>query len=385
MDSQCLISVSCGQVWQWDISSDEITPIHSDSHITLSLGWVQAVLCQGVALVPHFDYNQHLPHPCLRLSDRLIAVASGGAIKIWDITGSDPHLIRTYFGHNTPISSLVFSPPSSLISSYYDKKIRFWQIGDLLVSPAEADLEFMPLASAPINLITLQTKDGIAISVDSDGMVKIWDILTGHCKTSFQTPAKKSEHSDDQLINSRLIYVWSAAMHEYYAGWNVHIWDAERGERILATTMVRIQNVRISGDGSRVYWQDYDSLQALSILTGESMGAVRFRFTEKGYLTVDGSRVWLQSPYGELHGWDFGIPGSSPVELIIAPPALNSAKVWHYGLSGIQDKTTGRVVFLLGGRFLKPDHLQWDGQYLVAGYRSGEVLILDFSNVLFQW
>ena len=31
-----------------------------------------------------------------------------------------------------------------------------------------------------------------------------------------------------------------------------------------------------------------------------------------------------------------------------------------------------------------PVDSQWDGQYLVAGYRSGEVLILDLNNLHFK-
>jgi len=40
----------------------------------------------------------------------------------------------------------------------------------------------------------------------------------------------------------------------------------------------------------------------------------------------------------------------------------------------IQDAITGKEVFQLVGRYAKPKRAQWDGQYLVAGYTSGEVL-----------
>ena len=42
---------------------------------------------------------------------------------------------------------------------------------------------------------------------------------------------------------------------------------------------------------------------------------------------------------------------------------------------------TGKVVFQLTGRFAKPVDVQWDSRYLVAGYKSGEVLILNFNHV----
>ena len=47
----------------------------------------------------------------------------------------------------------------------------------------------------------------------------------------------------------------------------------------------------------------------------------------------------------------------------------------------IRDKVTGKKVFQLSGRYKKPKAVRWDGQYLVAGYESGEVLILDFHHM----
>jgi len=210
-------------------------------------------------------------------------------------------------------------------------------------------------------------------------MVRIWDISTGHCKASFQTLAKKPRYIDVQLINSRLISVW-------YVDEEVHIWDAEKGElQSVGTAKDGVDNVKISGDGTMVYCLYYTSLQALSILTGEVMGEVVLTFSgPQRSLTVDGSRVWVHSPVEKLQGWDFGILGSSPVQLSITSPSyLNNTKLWDSKLSGIKDTDTGKVVFQLGERLMKPTHLQWDGQYLVAGYNSGEVLILDFNHVLF--
>jgi len=57
---------------------------------------------------------------------------------------------------------------------------------------------------------------------------------------------------------------------------------------------------------------------------------------------------------------------------------------WDTGPSVIKDTVTGKEVFQLVGRYAKPTDMQWDGQYLVAGYMSGEVLILDFNCVLLQ-
>jgi len=388
MDSQSLISTSDGKAWQWDISSCKISPVQGGSLVTFSLAEIQVVLCQGVVVVTqHHNGYQHHHCCCLIPGGRIIAIAVGRAINIWDITSSDPHLIKTYVGHAKAISSLAFSSPSSLISSSDDKSVKFWQIGDLLADPAVTDPKSAPLASAPIEFIHLQAKDGIAISRDSKWVLRSWDISTGDCKLSSQIPAKEPEYTDVQLINSRLIWAWNVKE-------KVHIWDAEKGElKIVGTTedgvKGGVENVKISGDGLRVYCLYERSLQAWSIPTGEGMSKVELEYSDRlRFLTVDGSRVWVHSPVKELQGWDFGISGSSPVKLYIAPPVLNNpvlnnTKLWDDKFSGIRDAATSKVVFQLGGRFMKPPHVQWDGQYLVAGYNSGEVLILDFNHVLF--
>jgi hypothetical protein len=42
---------------------------------------------------------------------------------------------------------------------------------------------------------------------------------------------------------------------------------------------------------------------------------------------------------------------------------------------------TVKADFLLPKRYARPSATQWDGQYLVAGYKYGEVLILDFNHM----
>ena len=98
------------------------------------------------------------------------------------------------------------------------------------------------------------------------------------------------------------------------------------------------------------------------------------------FLSVYGSSVWVHSPGSEPLGWDFGIPGSPPVQLSNFPHP-NKIKQWNIGQSKIIDIMTGKVVFQLAGKFAEPTDLQWDGQYLAAGYKSGEVLILDFNHM----
>ena len=113
------------------------------------------------------------------------------------------------------------------------------------------------------------------------------------------------------------------------------------------------------------------------------MGKVGLDFCKpQRSLTVDSTRVWAHSPLSEPLGWDFGNSGSPPVQLSNSPLLLaKNSKLWDAQQSRIMDPVTRRVDFQLAGRFANPVEVRWDSHHLVAGYRSGEVLILYFNCV----
>ena len=387
-DPQHFISVSGCKIHHWHINGHQTGHTHNGSHVAVSLDGTQLVLCQGAAVVvqnsdsgaimAEFHIANCKPSCCCFSPDgRLVAVADDSTVYIWEIAGSDPHIVETFIRHTSYITSLTFSSPSTLISSSCDQSIKFWQI---TTSPTnQVDSESPPLAPALIKSITLKAKDGIIISSDSEGVVKIWDTSTGHCNASFQTPAKDHHESDVQLVNGRLIFVWQVDE-------KICIWDVEKGEplQMVEAPWGDIDDIRISGDGSKVFCLCWISIQAWSVQTGEHVGEVEFEFSDvQRSLTVNGSRVWVHSPSVEPQGWDFGIPGVPPVQLSsMSSLYLSDTKLWDTCLSRIKDAVTGRVVFQLGGRFTQPVDVQWDGQYLAARYRSGEMLVLDFNHML---
>jgi len=399
LDPKHLMSISGGKIWQWDTSGEQIAPEYNGSHIIFSLDGTQSVVCDGSAVeVQDSDSKEivarfHIPKPkkvrycCLSPDNRVIAVTAGITTYIWDITSSDPHLLETFIGHTLFINSLAFSSPSSLISASCDSSIKFWQIGTSSADPVLTDPGSTPLDSAPTKSITLQAKDGIAISSHSDGVVRIWDLSTGLCKVSFQTPVKNPYQMDTLLTNDRLISVWCTDE-------KICIWDTGKGEllRTIDTPGDDVRDLRISGDGSKVFCLYKYSIQAWSIWTGEVLGKVIdiFGLSIDPFLTIDGLRVWVSLPSSSrlIMGLDFGTLGQSPDELPNRSwngPHLDfvdGIREQRSFLPGIQDTVTGKVVFQLPGRLERPSDAQWDGQYLVAGYDSGEVLILECNCVL---
>ena len=105
-------------------------------------------------------------------------------------------------------------------------------------------------------------------------------------------------------------------------------------------------------------------------------------------LCIDSSKVWVRAHRSSTQeGWDFGAPGSSPVPLNPSTGRTHldfiGGVIWQTdGPSWIKDTITGKKVFQLSGKYAKPNNVQWDGQHLVAGYGSGEVIILNFHHVL---
>ena len=391
IDSQHLLSICNDKVWQWDINGYQSRSIYNGSYVAFSSDGAQFISSHktiatvrnsssGLVVTEFQIANGHIYQCCFSPDDRLVAVNTGITAHIWDITSSKPHLIENFIGHTQRITSLVFYSPSSLISASIDHSVKFWQIGSSSADPLEANPQFTSPILAPIISTNLQVRDGIAITSDSDGVVKTWDILTGLCKASFQTPAKHSHIECGMLANGRLILVW-------YTDQKINIWDVKKAELLFVVNKPnKLKDLKISGDGSRVFCLGEGFLQALSVQTGKIVGKVNVKVSSHhGFLSVDGSRVWVHYHGLEDQGWDFGTPGSSPVQLPNIPAGRhhpNGIMLWDTGLSGIREKATGKVVFQLPKRYGEPVDLQWNGQHLVVCFTPREVLILDFSHIL---
>ena len=393
-NSQLLLSSSNGVIQQWGIDGHKIGPPIAGTHVTFSPDGTQFVSYKGETVtirdtnsrVTVVEINQvkYANHCCFSPDGRLIAAAADHTIYLWDITGHNPCLIQTLSGHVNTISSLVFSSSITLVSASDEKLIKFWQIGAASVNPIVPNSGPTSLALAPIIAVSLQAKNSLAFSMNSEGVVKTWDILTGCYEESCKIQAEDIVYVDMQLTGGRLIIVWYNVSKD-----GIHIWDAEKGALQIIDIPDYIVDLRITGDGTRVLQMDQDFIQAWSIWTGEPAGKEKLKpdpTKRFGPLQMDGSKVLIQSGWLPTQGWDFGTPGSTPIqfsETSDIPPLNFIVKSPVDGSPArIEDSVTGREVFQLSGRYANPCAARWDGQYLIAGYMSGEVLILDFSHVL---
>jgi len=399
MDPQHLISVSDDKVQWWDINGHKILPAYDGSHISFSPDHTQFALCNGKVvtvlnsdsrgIVAEFHVANHdAKYCCFSPDGRLVAAAAAyETAYVWDIASPDPHLVGTFVGHTTAIKSLVFSSPSSLISGSEDQTVKFWKIGALPADQIATDSGSSMITSSPIRSISLQPRAGIVISSDVHGVVKTWDLSTGLCKATFQIPAIEDlyiKYGDAKFLDGRLIFAW-------YHDMKICIWDTEK-EELLKTldmsTTSSCEGLRISGDGSKVFFLHDRGIQAWHMWTWEPVCEVALGLEERPYLDslyTDSSRVWIH--YKNLpaqEGWDF-VTSPVPFDPSTGRPHLDfiGGNRWQTDCpSWIEDTATGKKVFQLDGRYAKPNDVQWDGQYLVAGYHTGEVLILHFHHFL---
>ena len=396
MDPQHIVSISGKKVWEWDLRGQQILPAYNGTYIAFSPDCTKFASHNG-DVVTIQDSNsraiqnqfhvasQYTNNCCFSPDGSLIAAAAYSTIYVWDITSPDSHLVGTLIGHTDWILSLAFSSLSFLVSVSRDKSVRFWQVGALSTDPVITDPESAPLASSKILSVGLQIGTGIVISSDKEGVVKAWDISTGLCKASYQTPAGDNFWRDARLIDGRLIIVW-------YAHGQISIWNTNKDDppKILVTLPSFPKGLRISGDGSKVFCLSDRLIRAWSTHTGEPMGEIKVELEQGFYLDplqMDDSKIWIQLKDFSTQGWDFGISNSVPVPLSNGSterPLLDliGSNLWQTeDPSWIKNVVTGKEVFQLSGRYVKPRCIEWDGQYLVAGYGSGEILILDFHHL----
>ena len=172
----------------------------------------------------------------------------------------------------------------------------------------------------------------------------------------------------------------------------IYIWDANKDDspKTVTTLSSSPWGIRISGDGSKVFFLLEGSIQAWSIPTGKLVGEVKLELEQGFYLDplqMNGSKIWVRLEDSSTQGWDFDVSDSHPVLLSDGSterPILDfiGGTYWQTkGQSLIKNTVTGKEVFPLSGRYIGPEDVEWDGQYLVAGYESGEVLILDFYHL----
>ena len=395
IDSRRLLSSSChGTVQQWDADGRQIGTFHHKAHRVEDLAYAsdgtRFVSCGGTvaairdsesgAVVAELEAPDQTPlyRCCFSPDGRFVACAADTRICVWDITISGPHLVGCLIGHSDAITSLAFTP--SLVSGSWDQSVKFWPTGNILADPTTNYTAALH-SSAQIVSINLFAEDRIVVTSDEDGVVETWDLITDGCRSSsstFSTPAE-GEH-DTHLAGDTLVIVWWTDEEMEY-----HVWDVYKDQllRSFRSSLQDLKDLKISGDGSKIFGLGSNYIEVVSMQTGEVAGHVGFGSWGGSNFFVHGPKVGIRHSRSRVR--DFEGPKVSDLGEFPDRPRLDLAD-WSIGHGitprCIKDTVTGRMVFCLPERYMKPDtKLGWDGRYLLVRSHSGEVVIMDFDSV----
>ena len=393
IDSRRFISSSRGgNVWQWDVDGHQIGISYHEadgvSDVAYTLDGTRFVTCGGRvatvrdsesgAVVVKFEVpgGALLARCCVLPGGRFVACA-GRVIWVWDLTTPEVRLVGRLVGHSDIVSSVFFS--SSLISVSWDRSVKFWQSSTFLADSITDHMAALH-GSTQIVSVNLFAEDSTVVTTDCTGVVKTWDLMTGTQKSSFSTPA--AGDCDTHLAGDTLIIASCADI-----GRECHIWDVCKGQLIqkFPLPFSGVNDFKISGDGSKIFWLCADRIIATAIPTGEKAGVAEVgKGVGQSCLLVDGSRVGIDDSPGK--GWDFGGEEVSAFgESSDSRPRLDLAgRSTGRGVKPrwVEDTVTKRLVFRLPERCMKSGtRLGWDGRYLRVWSRSGEVVIMDFDPV----
>ena len=390
IDSRRLLSSSSdGTVCQWDADGHRIGAPCREAHRvdglaysldgTRFISWGVAAATvrdseSGVLVAKLDTSGQAGPGRCCLSPDgRFVACKADTIGHVWDITIPNPRLVGR-FQHYDSITFLEFSP--SLISGSHDRTVKFWQTSGFLVDPKTTDQMDKLRVSTTIKSVSLHPKDGIIVTSDSSGVVKTWDLATGGAKSSFSTPAKGTQGT--HLAGDTLIIIWWTDEEK-----ECHIWDVYKGQllRTFHSSLFDLWDIKISGDGSKIFEPGDGYIRAVSLQTGEDVGRVELGDEEVSIFSVLDSGVRIGNRRDRGRG--VGAPRASHSGEFQHRTCLNLVD-WSTGrVCWIKDAVTKRQFFRLPERYTtygaKAD---WDGRHLLVLTRpAGEAMVVDLNFV----
>ena len=380
-----------GTVQQWGTDGRQIGASYRDADIGRVNGLAYTsdgtrfVFCGGkVAVVWDSESGKqvvklrapgesYLSRCCFSPDGKLVACAGHLDIYVWNISISGAPLVKRLAGHSDRITFLTFS--SSLISGSDDKSVKFWPTDSFL---ADSTTTGPAATSTSIVSAHLFQEDSAAVTSDSSGVVKTWDLITGTCKSSFSTPAEG--YHDTCLTGGTLIIVWWTD-----EGTEFHVWDVYKGQLLqtISEPLPKVMHIKISGDRPTGSLQGDGRTVAVSMEMGENAGRVGVEIRHTGdEFFIHESRLepgsWWRggrwNPQDMKASYPAGFQGRSRLDVV--------QRANRGALCGIADTITKRMVFHFPERYMNIWAVtDWDGRYLLVRLHSGETMILDFDPI----
>ena len=171
-------------------------------------------------------------------SSNLSGEAVGGeALRLWDLTTGK--MLRALRGHTGSVSALVVTPDSHYAISAgsdafglrVDRSVRIWDL-ERSISPPIA-LEH----SRSVTSVAFVPSKGAAVSASEDGMVKVWDLETGHDLAAGQA-------NDNRFSGIAGVAVTPNGRRVISRNGSLTVWDVATGQRTVSKVSQYIMGQR---------------------------------------------------------------------------------------------------------------------------------------------
>lgn len=140
-------------------------------------------------------------------------------IRLWNVLTGKAHP-KAFSGHHNYVYSLAFSPKGNiLVSGSYDEAVFLWDVRSAKV------MRQLPAHSDPVAGVDVCFDGTLIASCSSDGLIRIWDTMTGQCLRTLV-------HDDNPAVMS----VRFSPNGKYVLAWSlddcVRLWDYVEGRCI---------------------------------------------------------------------------------------------------------------------------------------------------------
>jgi WD40 repeat protein/tetratricopeptide (TPR) repeat protein len=174
---------------------------------------------------------------------------------------SGPGLLRSWNGHESPISALVLSPDGRrALSAGWDGALKLWDLtsGECLRT-IKADGNMVMAAAASRDWRR-------AVALGSQGGLRAWDLVTGECLQAFvSAPGISGFTLCLSADGSRVLAPGADKL--------VQLWEVETGRCLQTFTGHRlpVTSVLLSVDGQTAFSQDWTTLKQWDVASGRCL------------------------------------------------------------------------------------------------------------------